>query len=206
MKKADNIKLTEDYVKQGLKGYDSGHDWWHIDRVRKMALLINSKEIRIDPLKVEIAALFHDFADSKFLTGHVEERYEDIRIFMEKNGMNNITEQVISVIRNISFSNKLQVVNLTDPLLHLISDADKLDAIGAIGIARAFNYGGFRNNLIFNPDDTQHVSTTIGHFYHKLLKLKDMMYTQTGRCIAVERHKFLEIFLEKFYKEWKMEY
>lgn len=205
MKKTDKIKLTEEYVRQGLRDYDSGHDWWHIERVRRMALLINRKESGIDPFNVEIAALLHDSADSKFITGDIYKRYEDVMIFMEKNGMNRITEQVINVIRNISFSNKMPADTLSNPLLHVISDADKLDALGAIGIARAFNYGGFRNNLIFNPDNRQQISTTIGHFYHKLLKLKDMMYTETGRCLAVERHKFLEVFLEQFYSEWNMD-
>jgi uncharacterized protein len=106
---------------------------------------------------------------------------------------------------NVSYSNKNPTVNLKDPVLMILQDADRIDAIGAIGIARAFNYGGFRNNPIYYPDYEQHVPSTISHFYDKLLKLKDMMNTHTGRCMAEERHKFLQKFLEQFYKEWNGE-
>jgi uncharacterized protein len=198
------IRITEEFVKHNLKDYDSGHDWWHIERVRRLAKFINEKESLADPFTLEIAVLLHDTADSKFAGNDIEQGYEMILDFMERNGMSDIKDQVIEVIRNASFSKKNPTGNLNDPLLLVLQDADKLDAIGAIGVARAFNYGGFRNNAIFIPDEKPEgkSKSTIGHFYDKLLKLKDMMNTVTGKSIAEERNLFLEKFLEEFYREW----
>jgi uncharacterized protein len=134
--------------------------------------------------------------------------------FLDKIGLTEIKEQVIEIIRNVSFSNKNPSGNLNDPVLLIIQDADRLDAIGAIGIARAFNYGGFRNNIIYDPDldlsrdvlkenQTDGTSSTISHFYEKLLVLKYRMNTLTAKRLAIERHDFLEIFLKQFYKEWE---
>jgi len=208
MSKEEIIIITEDFVKHNLKNYDSGHDWWHIERVRRLATLINEKEAHVDPFTLEIAVLLHDTADSKFAGNDIEQGYAMIIEFMERNGMSDIKDQVIEVIRNASFSKKNPSGNLNDPLLLVLQDADKLDAIGAIGVARAFNYGGFRNNPIFIPEeDTDGKSkSTIGHFYDKLLKLKDMMHTKTAKDIAEERHRFLEKFLEQFYKEWETKF
>jgi len=213
MDRNEQIILTEEFVKQNLKGYDSGHDWWHIVRVRKLALFINEMEILTDPFTVEITALLHDSADSKFAGENTEQGYLLISDFMDNCGLSEIKDQVIHVIRNVSFSNKNKSGDLNDPLLRIIQDADMLDAIGAIGIARAFNYGGFRNNRIYNPDiisseDTlngyQHsgTSSTISHFYEKLLLLKYRMNTLTAKRLAEGRHEFLEVFLKQFYKEW----
>ena len=213
MERNDQIKLTEEFVRQNLKGYDSGHDWWHIERVRKLALFINEMEVLADPFVVEITALLHDSADSKFAGENSEQGYLLISDFMEKCGLSEIKDQVITVIRNVSFSNKNRTGDLNDPLLQVIQDADRLDAIGAIGIARAFNYGGFRNNRIYNPDviNTEAslngyihagTSSTISHFYDKLLLLKYRMNTLTAKRLAEERHEFLEVFLKQFYKEW----
>ena len=214
MERNDQIKLTEEFVRQNLKGYDSGHDWWHIERVRKLALFINEMEVLADPFVVEITALLHDSADSKFAGKNSEQGYLLISDFMEKYGLSEIKDQVITVIRNVSFSNKKNSGNSDDPLLRVIQDADRLDAIGAIGIARAFNYGGFRNNKIFNPDivspdesvkeySQSGTSSTISHFYEKLLLLKYRMNTLTAKRLAEERHDFLEVFLKQFYKEWE---
>ncbi len=214
MNRNDQIKLTEEFVRQNLKGYDSGHDWWHIERVRKLALFINEMEVLADPFVVEITALLHDSADSKFAGENSEQGYLLISDFMEKCGLSEIKDQVITVIRNVSFSNKKNSGNSDDPLLRVIQDADRLDAIGAIGIARAFNYGGFRNNKIYNPDilspdeslnEHSHsgTSSTISHFYEKLLLLKYRMNTLTAKRLAEERHDFLEVFLKQFYKEWE---
>jgi len=204
MSEEEIIIITEEFVKHNLKNYDSGHDWWHIERVRKLAGFINEKEKCADPFTLEIAVLLHDTADSKFAGGNPEQGYEMINEFMITNGLSGIKEQVIEVIRNASFSKKNPTGNLKDPVLLILQDADKLDAIGAIGIARAFNYGGFRNNAIYIPDEKPvgKSNSTVGHFYDKLLKLKDMMHTATGRKIAEERHLFLEKFLEQFYHEW----
>jgi uncharacterized protein len=203
MNKNDQISATEEFVKQNMKGYDSGHDWWHINRVRKLALFINEKEDLADPFIVEIAALLHDTADSKFAEGNSEPGYSLISDFMDESEMSEIRDRVLNVIRNISFSNRKKSGNHSDPLLWVVQDADRLDAIGAIGIARAFNYGGFRNNPIYIPaEESINTNSTIGHFYDKLLKLKEMMNTPTGRTIAEGRHKILEKFLEQFYIEW----
>jgi len=196
--------LTEEFVRQNLKGYDSGHDWWHIVRVRKLASFINDMELLADPFTVDIAALLHDTADSKFADGDNEQSYLRIRDFLDSKGMSDIRDKVIHVIKNVSFSSKHKKDNPDDPLLWVVQDADRLDAIGAIGVARAFNYGGFRNNPIYFPGEESENTgiSTIGHFYDKLLKLKEMMNTTTGHKIAEERHEILEKFLEQFYGEW----
>lgn len=203
MNRDEVIKMTEEFVRQNMTGYDSGHDWWHIERVRKLALFINEQEATADSFTLEITALLHDSVDSKFAGGDIEHGYTMIGEFMDKNELTEIKEQVIEVIRNVSFSNKNPSGNLADPVLLIIQDADRLDAIGAIGIARAFNYGGFRNNIIYNPDIELRTSSTISHFYEKLLVLKYRMNTLTAKRLAVERHDFLEVFLKQFYKEWE---
>ncbi|MDO9339268.1 MAG: HD domain-containing protein [Bacteroidales bacterium] len=203
MNRDEVIKMTKEFVKQNLKCHDSGHDWWHIERVRKLALFINEQEAIADPFTLEIAALLHDSVDSKFAGDNFEQGYVIIGEFLDKTGLTKTKEQVIGVIRNVSFSNKNPSGNLTDPVLLIIQDADRLDAIGAIGIARAFNYGGFRNNFIYNPDNELRTSSTISHFYEKLLVLKYRMNTLTAKRLAVDRHEFLETFLKQFYKEWE---
>jgi uncharacterized protein len=213
MQRKDQILMTEEFVRKNLKGYDSGHDWWHIERVRKLALYINEIEALADTFTVEITALLHDSADSKFAGENSEQGYLLISEFIDRSGMSEIGDQVLNVIKNISFSNKSKHLNPDDPLLWVIQDADRLDAIGAIGIARAFNYGGFRNNKIYNPEVINSEETikgarqtgttsTISHFYEKLLLLKYRMNTLTAKRLAAERHEFLEIFLKQFYKEW----
>jgi uncharacterized protein len=209
MSRNDQILMTEEFVKQNLEGYDSGHDWWHIERVRKLALFINEMEALADPFTVEVTALLHDTADSKFANGNSDQGYKLISEFMDRCEMSEIREQVLNVIKNISFSSKHNSGDIDSPLLRVVQDADRLDAIGAIGIARAFNYGGFRNNKIYNPeviDSSGSLQTstasTISHFYDKLLLLKYRMNTLTAKRLAVERHEFLEIFLKQFYKEW----
>jgi len=196
------IKITEEFVKENLKGYDSGHDWWHIERVRGLAKHISEMESFEDSFIVELTSLLHDSADSKFAGENIEESYFRIEEFLENIGLDSIKKRVMEVIRNISFSKKNLTGDLSDPLLHVIQDADRLDAIGAIGVARAFNYGGFRNSPIWFPDDSNGKST-VGHFYEKLLLLKGKMNTATGRRLAEERHDYLEKFLEQFYREWE---
>jgi uncharacterized protein len=207
MNRDKKIKCTEDFVRQRMKGFDSGHDWWHIERVRRIAEYINEKEFLADPFILEISALLHDVFDSKFRNGDSDNGYRTIEEFLDNAGMDNIKNNVIEVIRNVSFSNKNPSGNLKDPVLMILQDADRIDAIGAIGIARAFNYGGFRNNPIFIPQEQSedNIKTTIDHFYEKLLKLKDLMNTATGRTMAEERHLYLENYLKQFYKEWNAE-
>ena len=204
MDRNEQISITEEFVRQNLKGYDSGHDWWHIVRVRKLASFINNMELVADPFIVDITALLHDTADSKFAGRDNEQSYLMIKDFLDSSGMSDIRDQVMNVIKKVSFSSNHKKENPDDPLLRVIQDADRLDAIGAIGIARAFNYGGFRNNPIYFPgEETENKGiSTIGHFYDKLLKLKEMMNTTTGHKIAEERHEILEKFLQQFYSEW----
>lgn len=204
MNRNEQISSTEEFVRQNLKGYDSGHDWWHIVRVRKLASFINNMELLADPFIVDITALLHDTADSKFAGRDNEQSYLLIKDFLDSSGMSDIRDQVMNVIKKVSFSSNHKKENPDDPLLWVIQDADRLDAIGAIGIARAFNYGGFRNNPIYFPgEETENTGiSTIGHFYDKLLKLKEMMNTAAGHKIAEERHEILEKFLQQFYSEW----
>ena len=196
--------MTEKFAGERMAGYDSSHDWWHIERVRKIAKYINEQESLADPFTLEVATLLHDTVDSKFNTGDSVEVYKSVKEFLDQIGLDNIKDQVIEVIRNVSFSNKNPSGNLRNPVLLVLQDADKIDALGAIGIARAFTYGGFRNNAIYIPGGFHNGKgkSTIGHFYDKLLNLKDMMNTPTGRRIAEERHLFLKKYLEQFYKEW----
>jgi uncharacterized protein len=204
MNRDDVIKRTEEFVKQILKSYDSGHDWWHIERVRRLAKFINEEELLADPFILDIAVLLHDSAGSKFSGEDHREGYELIEEFMAASGLDDIKDHIIEVIRNVSFSNKNPSGNLKDPVLLVLQDADRLDAIGAIGIARAFTYGGFRNNVIYDPDVEHRTPSTISHFYEKLLVLKYRMNTLTAKRLAVERHEFLELYLKQFYKEWEL--
>jgi uncharacterized protein len=196
------LKEAEKFVRVRVNRYDSGHDWWHIARVRALASYINEKENLADPFIVDLAALFHDMADSKFMGEENEAGYRNVNEFLVNAGLEDISLRITGIMRNVSFSTKNQSGNVNDPVLLIIQDADRLDAIGAIGIARAFNYGGFRNNPIYKPDAEQNKSSTINHFYEKLLLLKSMMNTATGKEMANERHEFLEIFLKQFFKEW----
>jgi len=199
----DIISMTEEFVRQKMTAYDSGHDWWHIERVRRIAKFINEQEAIADPFTLDVAVLLHDSADSKFAGNDEVDGYAQIEEFMVNAGLNEIKDSVIEAIRNVSFSNKNPSGNLNDPVLLILQDADRLDAIGAIGIARAFNYGGFRNNVIYDPEVADRTPSTISHFYEKLLVLKYRMNTLTAKRLAAERHEFLEIFLKQFYKEWE---
>jgi uncharacterized protein len=204
MNRTEQIKATEEFVKLKMEGIESGHDWWHVNRERTIARYINERELIADPFCLEIAALLHDVADSKFMDGNEAESYSSIREFMNLSGMEEICDHVLEVISDVSFSNKEPVGDPADNVLLVLQDADRLDAIGAIGIARAFNYGGFRNRPIYLDDDPEACQrhSTIAHFYDKLLKLKDRMNTHTARVIAEERHIFTENFLQQFYIDW----
>jgi uncharacterized protein len=199
------IKEAEELVRQKTFEYDSGHDWWHIERVRKLSLYINEIEKLDDPYIIDLAALFHDYADSKFSGNDPDDGYICVKKFLNSNGLSDLSTRITDIMRNVSFSNKKPSGNTSDPILLLIQDADKLDAMGAIGVARAFNYGGFRNNIIYSPDKDENRHSTINHFYDKLLILKSLMNTRTGKDLAAERHEFLEMFLKQFYREWNNE-
>jgi uncharacterized protein len=210
------IAATVDFVKTTLQGAEGGHDWWHIERVWKQSRSIAEKE-KVDLLVVELGALLHDIADSKFHNGDENIGPEKAAVFLQSlqvPGM--VTEHVINIIRHISFKGGNNERIFYSIELGVVQDADRLDAIGAIGIARAFNYGGFKNRQIYDPGvkpdlnmtkEAYKKSTapTITHFYEKLLLLKDRMNTETGKALAVERHAFMEQFLEQFYREWNGE-
>ena len=207
------IENTILFVKKKLENVESGHDWFHIERVYKNALLIANNE-NCDELVVQLGALLHDIADSKFHNGDETIGPKTARLFLEaENVANEIIEQVIFIIENISFKGGNFDRKSTSIELEIVQDADRLDAIGAIGIARTFNYGGFKNRQIYNPEILPNLkmtkdeykkndAPTINHFYEKLLLLKDKMNTATGKKIAQERHDFMEQFLEQFYDEW----
>ncbi len=203
MDKEKILREAEGFARQKMETYDSSHDLWHMERVRKLGKFINSVEQIADPFILELASILHDAADSKF-NGGSRRRYADMEDFLDKVGLKDLKHRIIEVITNVSFSNKKPSGNLNDPVLLVLQDADRLDAIGAIGIARAFNYGGFRNNPIYEPEGPEGSRpSTIGHFYEKLLKLKDLMNTSTARRLAEERQLILVRFLEQFYKEWE---
>ncbi len=207
------ISKTKAFVKEQLRHAEGGHDWFHILRVFNNALLISKNE-NVDTLVVALGALLHDIADSKFHQGDETVGPKMAREFLFKHDVDSIViEHIVKIIENISFKGGNEVQKFRSPELDVIQDADRLDAIGAIGIARCFNYGGFKNRMLFNPaikpnlkmtKEEYKASTTptINHFYEKLLLLKDKMNTKTGQRIATDRHHFMENFLNQFYAEW----
>jgi len=211
-----NIEKTINFVKQKLEGAEAGHDWFHIERVWKLSKKIAKNE-KANTEIVELAALLHDIADPKFHDGDETLAIKISLEFLKSIDVEeNITNQVLYIIENISFKNRGQAPVIPSIELQIVQDADRLDAIGAIGIARTFNFGGFKNNLMYHPDIQPQLNmskeeykksngTTINHFYEKLLLLKDLMNTETAKKIASERHDFMLKFLDEFYKEWKVE-
>lgn len=208
------INNTIRFVQQELQNAEGGHDWFHIERVWATAKLIAQSE-NVDTEIVELGALLHDIADSKFHDGDENigpKKALDFLITQEIDTL--IIDHVILIIENISFKGGHQQQSFYSAELAVVQDADRLDAIGAIGIARTFNYGGFKNRTMYNPEiqpdmnmskETYKASTapTINHFYEKLLLLKDKMNTNAGKELAEQRHQFMETYLEQFYDEWK---
>lgn len=213
MNESDLISKTITFVKQQLEGAEGGHDWFHIERVYKNAILIMQSET-CDETIVKLGALLHDIADSKFHGGDETIGPKTARTFLQSlNVEEEIIVHVLNIIENISFKGGNFEKKFHSKELQIVQDADRLDAIGAIGIARAFNYGGFKNRALYNPDiaPNLHMSKaeyksneapTLNHFYEKLLLLKDKMNTETGKQIALERHRYMETFLTQFYAEW----
>lgn len=208
----NKIEQTINFVKQELKNTESGHDWFHIERVYKNALNILNFE-NANKEVVIYAALLHDIADSKFHAGDETIGPKTAADFLERISVDkNVIDHVVKIIENISFKGGNFERKFSSPELLIVQDADRLDAIGAIGIARTFNYGGFKNNLIHDPEKApklnmtkeeykNHKGTTINHFYEKLLLLKDLMNTETGKQIAEKRHQYMLGFLSQFYAE-----
>ncbi|MBF8148920.1 HD domain-containing protein [Winogradskyella sp. F6397] len=212
--KSKLIASTIAFVKQELIDAEGGHDWFHVERVYKNTLLIAKTE-PVDIEIVSLAALMHDIADSKFNDGNEAIGPKKAQQFLLENDVDSsVIEHVTQIIQNMSFKNSLDVnTAFTSKEMEVVQDADRLDAIGAIGIARCFNYGGYKNRALYNPEIEPNLNMTkaqyknsdaptINHFYEKLLLLKDQMNTKTGKRIALERHNYMEGFLKQFYAEW----
>lgn len=208
------INNTISFVKKELAGAEGGHDWFHIERVYKNARLITQTE-KADALIVSLAALLHDIADSKFTGGDESIGPRKARVFLQSQNLpENQINHIVKIIENISFKGGNFNQNFNSIELQIVQDADRLDAIGAIGIARTFNYGGYKNRQIYNPEIPPNLNMTpeeykastaptINHFYEKLLLLKEMMNTQIGKKLAENRHQFMLDFLNQFYAEWE---
>lgn len=210
------VEKTKNFVKNKLEGEGSGHDWWHVLRVYNTAKYLGEKE-NANMLVVELAALLHDIADWKFNNGSSDVGADLSRELLESLGTDKtVIEEVCTIVKTISF--KGGTVNSKQHTIEgmVVQDADRLDALGAIGIARAFAYGGYKQREIYNPNMSpqkfedfeqykKNEGTTVNHFYEKLLLLKDMMNTETAKILAEERHEFMEDYLKQFYKEWNCE-
>jgi uncharacterized protein len=213
MNRKEILSKTEEHVRNKLEGEGSGHDWWHIHRVRNTALKLGEEE-QADLFVVELAALLHDIADHKFHDGDEEIGPATARKWLKGLGVNTtVTDQVCDIIRDVSYKGAEVETPMKTIEGNVVQDADRLDAIGAIGIARTFAYGGYKGRELYNPNtppeshdsfESYKKSTgpTINHFYEKLFLLKDRMNTSSGRKFAEERHKFMEKFVEQFLKEW----
>jgi len=210
------IEKTVEFVKSSLSDAEGGHDWWHIQRVLNNTRSIASKE-QVNMEVCELGALLHDIADPKF---HDGDEKKGSRIAREFLTMNSVPENhilaVLDIIENISFSKGTDTKTIKSPELQVVQDADRLDAMGAIGIARAFNYGGFKNRAMHDPSITPKKyansseyrnsdSPTLNHFHEKLLLLKELMNTNTGKEMAEKRHAFMLDFLKHFHGEWNGE-
>ncbi|MGZ9677268.1 HD domain-containing protein [Flavobacterium sp. GNP001] len=210
------ITDTIAFVKQELQNAEGGHDWFHIERVYKNSLLIAKTE-KCDALVVQLGALLHDIADSKFHNGDETVGPRVAREYLESKAVaQDVIDHVVLIIENISYKGGNFEKQFSSKELDIVQDADRLDAIGAIGIARTFNYGGFKNRTLYDPEIAPKTtmskdeyknndSPTINHFYEKLLLLKEKMNTETGKQIAQQRHKYMEGFLSQFYAEWEGE-
>ena len=202
----DLINTTVRYVRQTLAAAEGGHDWWHIQRVWDNARQIADREGG-HRLVIELGALLHDIADAKFHGGDEEEGPRRATAYLEGQSVAPpVIAAVVHIIRAVSFRKGTSADTLE---LAIVQDADRLDALGAIGIARAFSYGGFKNRPLYDPTispEQEGGAPTINHFYEKLLRLKDGMNTETGRQLAAERHAFMEQYLEQFFREVHLSY
>ncbi|MBL1219792.1 HD domain-containing protein [Chryseobacterium sp. L7] len=210
------IENTVEFVKEKLEGAEAGHDWYHIERVWKLSAKIAATE-DCNQEVVALSALLHDIADPKFHNGDETIAPKIAREFLESQQVSeDVIEKVLFIIKNISFKNRGEAPAELPIELKIVQDADRIDAIGAIGIGRTFNFGGFKNNPMYDPEIQPSLNmskdeykksngTTINHFYEKLLLLKDLMNTKKGKELAQERHDYMLGFLDQFYKEWNVD-
>lgn len=208
------IDKTIEFVKETLKNAESGHDWWHVYRVWNLSKVIAKDEENVNLFIVELGALLHDIADSKFHNGDETIGAKKAHEFLHSLNVNaKVIEHVVNIITHISFKGGNHIQNFKSRELDVVQDADRLDAMGAIGIARTFNYGGHKGREMYNPDIKPNLSMnkeeykknnspTLNHFYEKLLRLKNRMNTDTGKKMAEHRHAYMEDFLTEFYSEW----
>lgn len=208
------LEETEAFVRERMEGEGSGHDWWHVHRVRQTALRLAEAE-GADPYVVELAALLHDVADWKFHDGDETAGPRAAREWLEGRGVDGETvRHVAEIIAELSFKGAGVPTPMSTREGEVVQDADRLDAIGAIGVARAFAYGGSRGRLLHDPAalPEAHASfeayragrgPTVNHFHEKLLLLRDRMNTPAARRVAEERHRYMEGFLERFFREWE---
>ena len=211
-----NVKRTETYIRQIFRQEGSGHDWFHVDRVRKLAISLGAKE-GADLYITEMAALLHDLDDWKLNGSDHEVPEKTIQWLHQLKLPEVIIHQIVTIVSEVSFKGAGVTTPATSIESKVVQDADRLDAIGAIGIARTFAYGGNRNRLIYDPSVKPNVhetfqsyknsqAPTINHFYEKLLLLKDRMHTHSARNLAEKRHAFMVQFLNQFYAEWELKY
>lgn len=209
---SSKIQSIKEYVKSHFFGESTGHDWFHIERVTRLSLKISETEGGNQEV-IELAGLLHDISDHKFNGGDFEKGGKEAQRIMIKYGIDlPIIEQVVAIVNTISFKGANVENKIASLEGKIVQDADRIDAIGAIGIARTFAYGGHKGHPIYDPsiqpklhntpEDYQKTTHTINHFYEKLLLLKDGMNTETGKKIAEQRHQFMQDFLERFYEEW----
>lgn len=213
MNKTSIIKKTAQYARKALEGEGSGHDWWHVYRVWQIAKEIGKSE-KVDMFVVELGALLHDIADYKLHGGDEEIGGKTARKWLKSLKLDEKSiGRVVEIVDGINFRGARVKHDIKTLEGKIVFDADKLDAIGAIGIARTFAFGGHMRRPIYDPREKPYLhksfeeykngkSHTINHFYEKLLLLKDFMHTKTARKIAISRHRYMEEFLKKFYKEW----
>ncbi len=214
MNKTDIIQKTKQHLYKTFENEGTGHDWWHIERVFSNATAIVKKEKGADLFIVQLGALLHDIADFKFYGEDDKVGGKMASQWLKSIGVDEITiQKIIHIVDNVSFKGIRVKSKMKSLEGKIIQDADRLDAIGAIGVARAFAYGGYKKRPIYNPNGKtrKHKSfveykkgadSTIHHFYEKLLHLKNLMNTKTGKKLALQRHKFLELYLKEFYAEW----
>ena len=213
MNKKTIIEKTAEYARKTLEGEGSGHDWWHVYRVWQMAKIIGKTE-KSDMFVVELASLLHDIADYKLHGGDIEIGPRTAEKWLQELHVEQvIIDHIKQIIRNANFKGAQVNDEMRSIEGRIVMDADRLDAIGAIGIARTFSYGGYKNRPIYDPkvrpimyksfeEYKSNTPPTINHFYEKLLLLKDRMNTKTAKIIARNRHKFMEDYLKRFYREW----
>lgn len=207
------LRRTAEHVQSLLSGEGTGHDWWHVHRVWQNAKHIGAQE-GADMFIVELAALLHDIADWKFHNGDETAGPREARAWLEKIDVDGgVIDHVCEIIKDLSFKGSGVKTTMRTKEGMVVQDADRLDALGAIGIARAFAYGGHKKREIYNPEISPvlhqsfeeyktTVGTTINHFHEKLLLLRGLMNTNTARRIAEERHRFMEEYLQRFLQEW----